>query len=88
MLLLPEVIRNDHLAAVLAGQNEVGAFALEIGGEEEVSIRDGDGRAIRLDGYRRRVAHVQRLTLRVNHDLTWSGRLFRTQPQGCSSPGF
>jgi hypothetical protein len=29
LLLLPEIIRNEDLAAVLAGQNQVGSFALE-----------------------------------------------------------
>jgi hypothetical protein len=87
VLLLPEVIGDEDLAAVLPGQNEVGALAMEIGGEEEVSIGDGHGRAARLDGNRRRVvAQIKRLTLRVNHDLTWSGRLRGTRAPGMLLP--
>jgi hypothetical protein len=40
LLLLPEIIRNEDLAAVLPGQNQVGSFALEIGGAEEMGVGD------------------------------------------------
>jgi len=71
LLLLPEIIRNEDLAAVLAGQNEIGSFALEIGGAEEVRVRDGHDGAARLNGNRRcALARVEGFTPGVNHDLT------------------
>ena len=72
---MPEIVGDEDLAAVLSGQDEVGPFALEIGGEEKVRVGDGYDGAVRLNGYRRcAVAHVKRLTPRVKHDLTLSGR--------------
>ena len=35
---MPEIVGDEDLAAVLSGQDEVGPFAVEIGGEEEVRV--------------------------------------------------
>src|SRR5947208_16036682 len=81
LLLVPEIVGDEDLAAVLSGQDEVGPFAVEIGGEQEVRVGDGHDGAIRLNGYRRcAVAHVERLTPRVKHDLTLSGRSPKPNP--------
>jgi hypothetical protein len=46
LLLVPEIVRDEDLAAVLSGQDEVGPFALEIGGEEEMRVGDGHDGAV------------------------------------------
>ncbi len=69
---MPEIIGDEDLVAVLPGQNEVRSFTLEIGREQQVRVGDGDGDGVRLHGNRRHAfARVERLTPRVNHDLTF-----------------
>src|SRR5262249_40687369 len=53
LLLVPEIIGDENLVAVVAGQNEVGSFALELGREQQVRVGNSDGRGVRLDGNRR-----------------------------------
>jgi hypothetical protein len=45
------------------GENEIGSFAREIGGEQEVRVGDGDDGAVRPNGNRRwPVVRIERLT--------------------------
>ena len=68
---MPEIVGDEDLAAVLSGQDEVGPFAPEIGGEEKVRIGDGYDGAVRINGYRRcAAARLEGVTPRMKHDLT------------------
>src|SRR5262249_1333667 len=47
LLLVTEIIGDENLVAVVAGQNEVRSFALELGGEQQMRVGNGDGRGLR-----------------------------------------
>jgi hypothetical protein len=75
LLLVPEIIRHEDAMSVLPGQNEVRPFALELGCEEEMRVRNGDDSGIRLHSNRRyAIVTVEGFTPCVNHNLTLSGR--------------
>jgi len=44
LLLVTKIIGDENLVPVVAGENEVGSFALEVGREEEVRVRNRDRR--------------------------------------------
>jgi hypothetical protein len=70
LLLVPEIIGDENLVSVVAGENEVGSFALEVGREQQVRVRNRDGRGIGLRENRRDVVvRVERFGWRVNHDV-------------------
>src|SRR5262245_26461614 len=75
LLLVPEIIGDENLVAVVAGQDEVGSFALEVGREQKMRVRNRDGRGVRLDGHRRDVfVRLEGFAGGVNQGVIPSGR--------------
>jgi hypothetical protein len=74
LLLVPEIIGDDNLVPVVAGENEVGSFALEVGGEQQVRVRNGDGSGIRPNGdHRYAFARLEGFAGGVNQCVVLSG---------------
>jgi hypothetical protein len=70
LLLVAEIIGDENLVAVVAGQNEVGSFALEVGREQQMRVGNGDGSGVRLNGnHRYAFARVERFARSVNQGV-------------------
>src|SRR5262249_42573144 len=87
LLLVPEIIGDEKLVAVVAGQNEVGSFALEIGREQKMRVGNGDGRGARLHGNRRDVfVRLERFARGVNQGVIPSGRAAKPARKTVNTP--
>jgi hypothetical protein len=73
LLLVPELIGDENLVAVVAGQNEVRSFAVELSREQQVRVGNSNDSGIRLHEPLR--FRPPRATRRgVNQDVVLAGR--------------